>query len=151
MVKKRKRRAPAARHRLSVSDRMAALGHIIKRTPVGLDLNLLRVVNVARSVDSVGFDHPLAAWSVAEWTNAVCGEAGEAANTAKKLLRIRKRTRGNKDADTEQALLAKLRREAADTVMYCDLLLASEGLSLSDGIIEVYNAKSNEIGFPFNL
>lgn len=136
---------------LTVTDRVEFLREVLRRQPAGLDLNRLRIANVARSIDPAGFNQPMDAWSVAEWTNAICGEAGEAGNVAKKLLRLRKGTRGNRHSDTEQALLSQLAMEAADCVCYCDLTLASEGLSLSDVLTHVYNIKSDELGYPFKL
>lgn len=119
----------------------------------GLGLGHLRVANVARSEDPKGFDHPLTAWSILEWCGAFAGEVGEAANVAKKILRIRKGTRGNvkKDDKDEKKLLKKFAKEIADAVCYADLTLASEGISLSDTIIKVYNDKSKQIGYDFLL
>lgn len=118
----------------------------------GLDLNCLRLANIARSESKKGFNHPLDAWSIAEWTNAMQGEAGEAGNIAKKLIRIRYSTRGNKKGDGGHAKLLKaLAQEIADTVVYADLCLASEGISLSDAVRDAFNRKSKEIGFKFKL
>lgn len=120
---------------------------------VGLDLNALRIANVARCKDPKGFDHPLNAWSIAEWGNALAGECGEACNVAKKLLRVRKKTRGNvkKGDKTERNLLKKFAYEIAGVVCYADLVLASEGISLSQAIINEFNKKSDEIGYDFKL
>lgn len=118
----------------------------------GLNLDALRVANVARSESKDGFDHPLEAWSVAEWANAMQSEAGEAGNYAKKLLRIRYKTKGNKKGDrSERKLLRCLAQEVADAVVYADLFLASEGISLSAAVRDTFNRKSKEIGFKFKL
>lgn len=119
----------------------------------GLDLAFLRQANATRSTSKKGFNHPLNVWSIAEWTNALCGEAGEAANIAKKLIRIRLKLRGNvkKNDKTVKALLKRLAKEVADVVVYADLTLASEGLDLSDAIREVFNEKSKEIGYKGRL
>jgi len=110
-----------------------------------LDFARLRAINVERCVK--GFGHALDSWSVAEWTNAMCGEAGEAANVAKKMLRHRDNVAGNKGADLDlEALRQKLGRELADTVIYLDLVCASQGLDLGQLVRETFNAKSDEIG-----
>lgn len=118
----------------------------------GLDLAQLRVANVARSIDPKGFDHPLDKWSIAEWTNAICGEAGEAANIGKKLIRVRKGSRGNgKNDRDEKKLLKRLAKEIADVVVYADLALASERIDLSEAVRKAWNDKAKEIGYDFKL
>lgn len=121
--------------------------------PPGLDLNAFRVANVARSTDPKGFDHPLDAWSVAEWTNAGAGEMGEACNLAKKLLRIDKKLRGNIKADDKkrEKVINKLAKELCDVIAYADLTLARIGRNTSDELVKVYNAKSKQLGYDFKL
>jgi NTP pyrophosphatase (non-canonical NTP hydrolase) len=111
----------------------------------GLTFDMLRQQNVARCVED--FKHSLESWSVAEWTNAMCGEAGEAANVAKKMLRHRDAVPGNTGADTDlEALRAKLAAELADVVIYTDLVAASQGVDLGAAIIATWDAKSAQIG-----
>ena len=105
----------------------------------------LRAVNVRRCVNDFG--HTLDSWSPAEWTNAMCGEAGEAANVAKKMLRHRDNVAGNTGDDRDLAALReKLRRELADVLIYADLCAASQGIDLWDAVRETFNAKSAQIG-----
>lgn len=113
---------------------------------IELTFALLRRVNQRRCESPQGFDHPLPSWSVAEWTNAMAGEAGEACNIAKKLLRFRDGVRGNAATDTEASLRAALGEELADAVIYADLVATSQGLSLEDLVRAKFNAKSDEIG-----
>jgi len=95
-----------------------------------------------------GFQHPLNDWSPLEWAGAMCGEAGEAANKAKKLRRVtsygpevaRELNKGE-DIDPKQAGI-----EAADAVIYADLFAARLGLTLEDLIRLAFNDKSREIG-----
>jgi NTP pyrophosphatase (non-canonical NTP hydrolase) len=111
----------------------------------GLDFELLRLVNVERCIN--GFGHTLDSWSPAEWTNAMCGEAGEAANVAKKMLRHRDNVAGNSGEDRDLAALrVKLARELADVVIYADLCAAAQGIDLGQAIRETFNRKSEEIG-----
>lgn len=115
------------------------------RAGEGLTFAQLQAANVARCVN--GFKHTLASWSVAEWTNAMCGEAGEAANVAKKMLRHRDNAAGNRREDTDLAVLrVKLGRELADTVIYACLTAASQGLDLGECVRETFNLKSDELG-----
>jgi NTP pyrophosphatase (non-canonical NTP hydrolase) len=54
-------------------------------------------------------------WSIAEWTNAMAGEAGEACNIAKKMIR------GDYGDDVELGV-GELMDEIADVVIYADLV-----------------------------
>lgn len=110
-----------------------------------LSFALLRSINAQRCVE--GFRHTLDSWSPAEWTNALCGEAGEAANVAKKMLRHRDGVAGNTGEDKSlEKLREKLGRELADVVIYADLTATSQGLDLGELVRETFNRKSEEIG-----
>jgi NTP pyrophosphatase (non-canonical NTP hydrolase) len=130
----------------------------------GLDLAVLADVNAARC----GRWHPPTSerWTLADWSNAMCGEAGEAANMVKKLRRIETGTvteptvRHNGHLvglDAERRILAKgIGLELADVVIYADLLAqeltrAYGGYSLSDLIVTKFNAVSHREGFPERL
>ena len=103
-------------------------------------------INLARCESSQGFRHPINGWSLSDWMLATVGELGEAANIAKKLNRMRDGVPGNKESTAE--LEAKFRREIGDTAVYLDLVAQSRGFTLVEAIIEVFNAKSIEVGFP---
>lgn len=94
-------------------------------------------------------------WSVLEWAGAMCGEAGEAANVAKKVLRIDLGLRGNEAAEhviTERdALLKKLGGEIGGTVLYAALLASAVGLDFESLIVSTFNDKSVAMGFPERL
>lgn len=110
----------------------------------------LRAVNVPRCVNDFG--HTLESWSPAEWTNAMCGEAGEAANVAKKILRHRDGVAGNVGEDKDLAgLKAKLARELADVVIYADLCAAALGQDLATAIVEKFNEVSVRVGSSLRL
>jgi NTP pyrophosphatase (non-canonical NTP hydrolase) len=96
-----------------------------------------------------GFNHPLDGWSTSDWFLAAVGELGEAANVAKKLNRYRDGIPGNKESEAE--LREKLRKELGDTFVYLDLLAQSLGFSIADAAVDVFNAKSIEIGYPKQL
>lgn len=92
-----------------------------------------------------GFNHTLNSWSTSDWFLAVLGELGEAANNAKKLNRVRDGIPGNKETPDE--LRAKLRKECGDVFVYLDLLAQANGFSIADAAVEVFDAKSNDLGY----
>lgn len=114
-----------------------------------LTFEMLRYQNKLRCEH--GFGHHLDSWSVAEWTNAVAGEVGEACNIAKKMLRIRDDVKWNKADDTLQELKRKLVQELSDAVIYIDLVAASQDIDLGDAVRETFNAKSKEIGSTITI
>lgn len=64
-------------------------------------------------------------WSLLEWAGAMCGEAGEAANIAKKIKRIDDQLVGNRESEQDRAkLVQELIEECADLVTYADLLVS---------------------------
>jgi NTP pyrophosphatase (non-canonical NTP hydrolase) len=96
-----------------------------------------------------GFKHQLGSWSLSDWITATLGELGEAANIAKKLNRVRDGIPGNTLSPAE--LRARFREEIGDTVVYLDLLAASQGFTLEDAACEAFDRKSAEIGYPVRL
>jgi NTP pyrophosphatase (non-canonical NTP hydrolase) len=108
----------------------------------------LRRVNVMRCSRWHGPDSDK--WSLADWSNAMCGEAGETANVIKK---IRRQETGA--ANVGDPSIAELRRKAmeeiADVVIYCDLLAQELGGDLADAIREKFNKVSAKYGFPERL
>ena len=96
-----------------------------------------------------GFNHPLSGWSTSDWFVAIMGELGEAANIVKKLNRVRDGIPGNdEDAAT---LHAKLRKEIGDVYVYLDLAAQSCGIVLEHAAVEVFDGKSEKIGYPHML
>jgi NTP pyrophosphatase (non-canonical NTP hydrolase) len=108
-------------------------------------------VNLARCISPDGFNHPLDGWSIAEWTNAIAGEAGEACNLAKKLIRFRDNVRGNMkpgDQDPEE-IKRRIAGELADVVIYADLACRALGFDIEAVTVEAFNRKSEELGMPY--
>lgn len=93
----------------------------------------------------------LSQWSALEWAGAMAGEAGEAANAAKKLRRL-DLALPNREAGLSQDDAAPLReqvaKECADTIIYALLLMSLMGVRASDVIADVFDRKSVEYGFP---
>ena len=109
------------------------------------DMTALSARNLKRCESLQGFNHPIGSWDLSDWFLATMGELGEAANVAKKLNRIRDGIKGNKE--TEAELRDKLRKEIGDAFMYLDLLATSQGFNVFDAGVEVFEAKSKEIGY----
>jgi len=106
--------------------------------------------NRERCQSPQGFNQPdLNDWSRNDWLVAVIGEIGEACNVSKKL----KRSEGdfNKNKETDADLNAKFRQEIGDAGVYLDLICQAHGFTLEQAMVEVFNAKSAEIGYPVQL
>lgn len=121
---------------------------------IDLTFRSLRRVNTMRCENPRthgGFGHNLRSWSVAEWTNAMAGEAGEACNIAKKLIRYRDEMEFLNKGATWSELHTMLAEELADVVIYCDLIATSQGFVLEDLIRAKFNKDSERINSPFKL
>lgn len=91
------------------------------------------------------------AWSGADWSNAMCGEAGEAANVVKKLRRYETGAApGPLDPPPEQ-LRSMLADAIADVFLYLDLLAAKYDIDLPAAIVSKFNRVSERQGFPERL
>ena len=83
-------------------------------------------------------------WSIAEWTNALAGEAGEACNIAKKLLR-------GDYGDDQELGIGELMDEIADVVIYADLVCQRVGRKLEIAVLNKFNEKSEQVGSEVRL
>lgn len=93
-------------------------------------------------------------WSGLEWAGALCGEAGEAANVAKKLKRVESNYAGNAHSEhplVPEELKAAMASEVADTFLYLALLASRYEIDLETAIVTKFNKKSEEMGFPERL
>lgn len=111
-----------------------------------LTFERLQNINLARAeIWHTGSVRP---WSLLEWAGAMCGEAGEAANICKKMLRIETGTPGNETSDTPLVLTdirGMLAHEIADTIIYASLLASYSGIDLEDAVRERFNEKSKSL------
>ena len=114
---------------------------------------------IAANISRVARWHSLDSWSPLEWAGAMCGEAGEAANYAKKLKRVETEI-ANLDkrqlisvASDEQAnhYRKQVGMEVADVIIYGVLFCARVDVDLVECIREAFNKKSVEYGFPERL
>lgn len=113
-------------------------------------LRRLRAANVARLARWHGADTE--PWNGADWSNAMCGEAGETANIVKKLRRLETGTANFMNGNTHAELIRKLRDEIADTVTYLDLLAWYYKIDdLAECVAGKFNAVSAREGFPDRL
>lgn len=112
----------------------------------GLTFARLRDVNTRRCPL---FGHGLNAWNALEWAGAMCGEAGEAANAAKKIRRLADGCSVN--APDRATLVESLAGEIADVLIYADLLAASEGIELAAAVAKKFDEVSQRVGFTEKL
>jgi NTP pyrophosphatase (non-canonical NTP hydrolase) len=81
-------------------------------------------------------------WALSQWSNAVCGELGEAANLIKKI------ERGDFTLDEARAELAD---ELCDVLTYLDILAHRAGINLADATISKWNRVSERVGSGVRL
>lgn len=105
----------------------------------------LRKANEARQAHWGGTDN----WTLADWSNAVAGEVGEACNIVKKIRRPELGTTGN-SVDVS-ALYPKLESEIGDVLIYLDLLAKKAGTTLDHCVSRAFNEKSEALGMPVRL
>lgn len=105
-----------------------------------LTFELLRYTNRRRCETHY---HPIDDWSLNDWLGAVTGEVGEVAGVIKNIRRAE--TERVKNGHTiPEATLSKLGDEAADVVIYIDLLTARAGVDLGRAIVRKFNLVSRE-------
>lgn len=93
-------------------------------------------------------------WSALEWCGALCGEAGELANVAKKIRRLETDAAGNAWSDRPldiDALDEQFASECADVFLYLTLCASRRGINLATAVREKFNSKSEQMGFPERL
>lgn len=112
-----------------------------------MNLREIQAINAHRAVK--WHKGGLNEWTLLEWTGALCGEAGEAANVAKKIRRLQLGL-PNKEAGLD-VLKIKLGKEVCDTIIYGLIILSALGQDAEILMAEVFNQKSIEYGFPDRL
>lgn len=89
-------------------------------------------------------------WDIGHWVLAMIGEAGEAANIAKKM--IRQTTGAVNTGDPKWDTLVKaLGDELADVIIYADLVAQYLNLDLAELVADKFNRTSEKHGFPERL
>lgn len=112
-----------------------------------LTFSKLRAANRLRCEAPDGFAHSLEAWNALEWAGAMSGEAGEAANVAKKIRRLETGVTHREQETDRDALVAQCADEIGDVVIYADLLAQRLGLTLAECVAAKFNKTSQEIGW----
>ena len=85
-------------------------------------------------------------WNKADWSNAMCGEAGEPANVIKKIRRWESGHHGVGDP-SQGELLAMASAEIADVFLYLDLLATKLGVDIGAAIVDKFNVVSDRQGW----
>ena len=93
----------------------------------------------------------LGEWSVADWSNAMAGEAGEVCNAVKKLRRIETGVKQASGPQTREAAISEIKKEIGDTFLYLDLLAQRLDINIEEAIRETFNRVSEREGFPQRL
>lgn len=108
-------------------------------------LEKLKELNALRC--EKGFKMKLHDWKLSQWSNAVAGETGELCNICKKF------DRGDFDEDGEKyfQMNQELAKEAADIVIYLDLLCQSQNIDLADAIVSKFNEVSERVGSDIKM
>ena len=96
------------------------------------------------------WETPAQEWNLADWSNAMQGEAGEAGNVVKKIRRHETGHPGSQDPNL-RVLLEKLGEELADTLIYLDLVATKAGINLAEAVKNKFNAVSDREGFSEKL
>lgn len=110
-----------------------------------LDFATLREANTTRKARwHAGAD----VWSLADWSNAMCGEAGETANVVKKIRRHETGLGTSHNTPELDALRADLADEMADVVAYLDILASEADIDLGAAVQSKFNRISEAAGFP---
>lgn len=116
----------------------------------------LRKANLLRDKEIY---NDLPRWNEMQWACALSGEAGEAANKAKKLWKISDKIDSvmsdvsldkldsvEKNYEYERELLVDgIAEELADVLIYVDLFAQYLNVNLEDELIKKFNSKSKEI------
>jgi NTP pyrophosphatase (non-canonical NTP hydrolase) len=105
-----------------------------------LDFATLRRFNALRCETRY---HPIAAWSLSDWYMTVGAEFGELGSEIKTLRRAETEPGRNGHAIGETSLEA-MGNEAADVVIYLDLLCESAGIDLGAAVRRKFNLVSTQ-------
>ena len=115
------------------------LDALLDGAPPQLTFEMLRMANVARCSRHY---HPIADWSLSDWCTAVAGELGELAGVIKNLRRAETERANGHVIPQRGPLVDALAEEAADVVIYLDLLCARAAVDLGAAVTRKFNEVS---------
>lgn len=113
-----------------------------------LSFSALRSSNVPRCEKAF---HPLDDWTPTDWACALAGEVGEACNLVKKLRRLDGADKALDNPKRRAALVRKIGKELADTIIYADLLAARLRINLGSMVRGKFNEVSRKRGVEIFL
>ena len=116
-----------------------------------LDFDRLREVNWTRANEFFG---DVDQWTLLERCGEMTGEAGEAANVAKKLKRGWKMENGKRVPFTQKdisVLMDDLADELADVIITADLVAGQADIDLGERVRKKFNEKSLKWNAPHRL
>lgn len=116
--------------------------------PRELTLSHIMMINMQRCEAWHQGDEP---WSPERWVTAIVGELGEMANITKKLFRARDGSVGILGGVTIEELEKEQAKEWADTMLYMLLFAGYQQIDPMEALREVFNAKSEQLGFEQRL
>lgn len=90
-------------------------------------------------------------WNIADWSNAMAGEAGEVCNAVKKYRRLECGVRQKNGPQNFEEAKAEIAKEIGDTFLYLDLLAQVLGIDIELAIRDTFNRVSEREGFPQKL
>lgn len=102
-------------------------------------MDLLKKLKIANKERDLLFFKHFDKWETVDWSNAVAGETGELCNIVKKM----KRSCNDSDRDLT---IEDIANEAADIVIYLEILCQNCGIDLSDAIVRKFNEVSERNG-----
>lgn len=119
------------------------------------DLTLGRIIHQNEARANRWHPNGIEDWSTLEWAGATAGEAGEMCNAAKKLKRLEtglsSKNKGSRNLNTFAKAQRQVGLEGADTILYAILTMLRADQDVEECIRTVFNAKSEEYGFPERL
>lgn len=118
---------------------------------MSLDFDRLREANWTRANEFFG---DVDQWSLLERCGEMTGEAGEAANVAKKLKRGWKMKNGERTPFSQSdidSMMEDLADELADVIITADLVAGQAGIDLGARVVKKFNEKSDKWNAPHRL
>jgi NTP pyrophosphatase (non-canonical NTP hydrolase) len=122
---------------------------VAAESKVAMSMNLEHIGEISLQRVTRWHEGGIDDWTPERWVTAIVGELGEMANITKKLFRIADGMVGSTESVEE--LEQKEADEWADTMLYMILFALRRRINMTAAIVEVFNRKSEQLGFPERL